>query len=212
MSHITGNNALKPRRVHKPAEEREVEILTAATKVFAASGYRGAEVQAVADRAGVGKGTVYRHFPSKEELFTETLRFNLDTLKTEMEAARDAQQRPLEKLRESMRAYMQYFERNPDVIELFVQERAEFRDGRQMMYYLYAEAGREEWKQLYVDIAAEHELRHQDPEALMDACGDLMQGAVAMGYSPLPRAPLSQRFELLFDIYLHGILVQPPEQ
>jgi AcrR family transcriptional regulator len=44
------------------------KVLRAAQDAFAASGY-GVPLDEIAARAGVGPGTVYRHFPSKEELF-----------------------------------------------------------------------------------------------------------------------------------------------
>ncbi len=44
-------------------------ILAAAREVFAQRGYHGALVEDVAREAGVSKGAVYVHFPSKEELF-----------------------------------------------------------------------------------------------------------------------------------------------
>ena len=44
------------------------KVLRAAREAFAASGY-GVPLDEIAALAGVGPGTVYRHFPSKEELF-----------------------------------------------------------------------------------------------------------------------------------------------
>src|SRR3984885_7956812 len=49
------------------ARNRE-KVLRAARDVFAESGY-GAPLDEIAARAGVGPGTVYRHFPAKEALF-----------------------------------------------------------------------------------------------------------------------------------------------
>jgi len=48
---------------------RERAILDAALKVFAAQGYSGASMEAVAAGAGVTKPTLYSYFPSKESLF-----------------------------------------------------------------------------------------------------------------------------------------------
>jgi TetR/AcrR family transcriptional repressor of mexJK operon len=56
-----------PRR--KRQAEKRVVLLQAATAVFLAEGYAGTSMQAVADRAGVSKMTLYRHFQDKEELF-----------------------------------------------------------------------------------------------------------------------------------------------
>jgi AcrR family transcriptional regulator len=55
------------------AEARE-RIVAAALDQVADGGYASASVQAVAARAGVATGSVYRHFPSKVELFAEVFR------------------------------------------------------------------------------------------------------------------------------------------
>src|ERR671937_1575416 len=49
-------------------------IVGAAREQVAKGGYASASVQAVARRAGVATGSVYRHFPSKAELFAEVFR------------------------------------------------------------------------------------------------------------------------------------------
>jgi AcrR family transcriptional regulator len=54
------------------ARRNREKILRAARDAFAASGY-GVPLDEIAARAGVGPGTVYRHFPSKEELFKEVV-------------------------------------------------------------------------------------------------------------------------------------------
>jgi len=54
-----------------PTRER---LLKAAREVIEEGGYGAASVAAIADRAGVAAGTLYRHFESKEELFVEVFR------------------------------------------------------------------------------------------------------------------------------------------
>src|SRR3954471_11693239 len=49
-------------------------ITTAARELIAEGGYLAAQVAPVAERAGVAVGTVYRHFPSKSDLFAEVFR------------------------------------------------------------------------------------------------------------------------------------------
>jgi AcrR family transcriptional regulator len=46
-------------------------ILAAALELFAERGFHGTAVPLVADKAGVGAGTIYRYFPSKESLVNE---------------------------------------------------------------------------------------------------------------------------------------------
>jgi AcrR family transcriptional regulator len=65
------------RRTEKTEERRAAareRIVDAALDQLAEGGYASANVQAVAKRAGIATGTVYTHFPSKSELFSEVFR------------------------------------------------------------------------------------------------------------------------------------------
>ena len=66
---------------YRPTERTEARreatrerIVRAAHGLIARGGYREAQVAAVAAGAGVATGSVYRHFPSKAELFAEVFR------------------------------------------------------------------------------------------------------------------------------------------
>jgi AcrR family transcriptional regulator len=48
--------------------------VAAARNLLEEGGYAAASVQAIADRVGVSAGALYRHFPSKAELFVEVFR------------------------------------------------------------------------------------------------------------------------------------------
>ena len=67
-----------PYRPTKRTEARKAAmreaIVAAALAQVTAGGYASAGVQVVAQRAGVAVGTVYRHFPSKGDLFGEVFR------------------------------------------------------------------------------------------------------------------------------------------
>src|SRR5918992_5111463 len=66
---------------YRPTEKTEARRLATRERIVAAAldnvaggGYSSAGVQAVAAGAGVAVGTVYRHFPSKGDLFAEVFR------------------------------------------------------------------------------------------------------------------------------------------
>jgi AcrR family transcriptional regulator len=63
-------------RVERVLADKRERILRAVRTVVGEVGFRHAQVTMVADAAGVATGTVYRHFPSKAELFAETLGLN----------------------------------------------------------------------------------------------------------------------------------------
>ena len=70
------------------ARNRE-KVLQAARQAFAESGY-GVPLDEIASRAGVGPGTVYRHFPSKEALFESVVTARITDLVSDARARADA--------------------------------------------------------------------------------------------------------------------------
>jgi AcrR family transcriptional regulator len=65
-------------------------LLAVARELIEQGGYGSASVVAIADRAGVAAGTLYRHFVSKEELFLEVFRDVCAGEERAMRAAADA--------------------------------------------------------------------------------------------------------------------------
>src|SRR5947199_6684394 len=63
-----------PRRgTYAKGRERREAILAAANDLFAAQGFRGASLSAIAARVGLSEAGVLHHFPSKEHLLLELL-------------------------------------------------------------------------------------------------------------------------------------------
>lgn len=56
-------------RGRMPRDERRTQLLTIAEGLFASHGYHHISMDDIADRAGVGKPVLYRHFPSKLDLY-----------------------------------------------------------------------------------------------------------------------------------------------
>jgi AcrR family transcriptional regulator len=67
------------RPLRADARRNRDKVLRAAREAFAASGY-GVPLDEIAARAGVGPGTVYRHFPAKEALFQAVVTARVEDL------------------------------------------------------------------------------------------------------------------------------------
>ena len=91
-----------PRRQRADAERNRRALIDAAIEVF---GERGLEatVSEIAHRAGVGQGTAFRHFPTKEQLVAATVRELLDRITATAVELLDEPD-PLVALRELMHA------------------------------------------------------------------------------------------------------------
>jgi len=77
-----------PRPMRADAVRNRARILEAAEEVFAAHGI-SAPIDMVAEQAGVGVGTLYRHFPTKEALFEAIVLTGLQELVTAATAPAD---------------------------------------------------------------------------------------------------------------------------
>jgi AcrR family transcriptional regulator len=55
--------------------EKKEKIIKAAITIFAQTGYTGTRIAEVAEAAGIGKGTIYEYFRSKEDLFFATFEY-----------------------------------------------------------------------------------------------------------------------------------------
>lgn len=64
----------------RAAEQRNAEILDSMLASFNEHGCFRTRVDQVMARVGIGKGTLYRHYPSREDLFKNALRAGIDTL------------------------------------------------------------------------------------------------------------------------------------
>ena len=60
--------------IAKPRTNTRQRLLESARRLLERGGYGAASVQAIAERAGVATGALYRHFPSKADLVVEVFR------------------------------------------------------------------------------------------------------------------------------------------
>lgn len=66
-----------PRRRSRRKQTRPAEIVEAALALFTERGFAATKLEDVAARAGIGKGTIYLYFATKEELFRAVVRQRL---------------------------------------------------------------------------------------------------------------------------------------
>jgi AcrR family transcriptional regulator len=90
-------------------DQKRERILAAATAVFAEHDFHQVQVSHVATRAGVGKGTVYLYFPSKDDLHQAALEASLQRLGQDVEQAAGADAPAEAVLREIVLRIIKFF-------------------------------------------------------------------------------------------------------
>ena len=94
------------RKPRADAVRNRERVLEAAKAVFSAGG-PDASLEAVARRAGVGIGTLYRHFPTREALFEAVYRREVEQLGELSEQLKNEPQ-PVEALRQWLRSNVEF--------------------------------------------------------------------------------------------------------
>ena len=97
---------------HRPS--RRQEIIDAAIKVFARTGFAETSVQDVADEAGVVPTAVYYHFAGKDELFDVVLQSVITELDEVVDRARLEEDDPAVALSQITTAVWNWIESRPD--------------------------------------------------------------------------------------------------
>jgi AcrR family transcriptional regulator len=164
-------------------------LLRAAQELIEEGGYAAASVAAIAERAGVAAGTLYRHFDSKEDLFVEVFRAVCSGEERAMRAASAelADGGAVARLEEVLATFAERALRNPRLAWALIAEPVDpLVDAERLAYRSrYAEVIAEG---LRAGIAA-GELPSQNVEltaaALVGGCGEALVGPL----SPLASGP-----------------------
>jgi len=186
--------------------DRREEILTAATRLFAEQGYSDAVTQSLADDLGVGKGTIYRHFPSKRELFLAAVDRVMLRLHEHVDIATRDVHDGLDRVRCGVRAYLAFFHDHPEFVEMLVQERAQFNDRDQPTYLEHRQRNVARWRDLYRQLIGEGRLRAMPPERITDVMAAVLYGSMFLNDAGGRSGAFSIDAESIIDVLFRGLL------
>jgi AcrR family transcriptional regulator len=154
---------------------RREEIISAALKIFGNKGFAATRAEDIANQAGIGKGTIYLYFRSKEDIYVAAVQHAID------------------QLNERIRGRLQVEEGIRQRIHVYVAVRLEFWLEQKSLYRLLLTLGREPQHRkqtnavlrattqglidLFEEGVTAGELKPQPFEALAWAVVDMVRGA-----------------------------------
>ena len=177
-------------------DDKRERLLNAAAAVFAERDFHQVQVSDVAERAGVGKGTVYLYFPTKDDLHRAALEASLDGIRVEVEAA-VAGEAPVETvLRKIVLAVLRFFWKRQHLLTVI--QRYEHANGRR------TNLRRERVVRAVEEVLGRHRLGGTRTERHLAAAFLLgMARAAILEHAASDRPdPVARR---LVDTFLHGI-------
>lgn len=94
-----------------PPPERMLQILTAASRLFATRGFDGTSMRDIAQACGISKPTLYHYFPDKDSIVRPMVMGTTRSIYLHVAGKDDPAQPPLERLRTFMVETATFFER-----------------------------------------------------------------------------------------------------
>jgi len=91
-------------------KEKRAKILDAAVRIFSRQGLRNTKISDIAEEAGIGKGTIYEYFKSKDEIFSASFLFFIEKLEDIIARRLYKIHNPLEKLNAYFDSWMEVLE------------------------------------------------------------------------------------------------------
>ncbi len=168
------------RRERKDARRNLERVLQAAHALFAERG-GNVTMEEVARRAGVGVGTVYRRFPSKEHLFAAVSHAVCSDTQQCLHRAAEAEAHPLQKLRAIVIMQCQRSAQLAPLLDLHGQPSRQACGPRAEQQALYA-ALHQMLRRTIVDGQRQGVIRQGDPDVLAAFCLQLLHPrAVQLG-------------------------------
>jgi AcrR family transcriptional regulator len=94
-------------------QDKREEIVKASLELIAEQGFHGAPMAMIANRAGVGAGTIYRYFENKDVLITELYRELEERIYPFIQLDYSLEKTPRERYRHLFTSMLRYFIENP---------------------------------------------------------------------------------------------------
>jgi len=109
--------------IHQKGKERDVDIKTAifdcGKELFSAKGFKKTNIKEIAEKAGIGVGTFYNYYVSKEQLFIEIYKKENEKLKHRLIETLDLTQEPVQLVGRLLRENQEAIQANPILKEWY---------------------------------------------------------------------------------------------
>ncbi len=108
-------------RTTRSAQTRD-RIIAAATEVFARSGFHGAKVADIAERAGIAYGLVYHYFHNKDDILAAIFSERWGEYVTYLHEVGDMDLGFREQMRRLVHFWVEMYRREPDLMTVLINE------------------------------------------------------------------------------------------
>lgn len=187
------------------APETYQNILQTARRLFIAQGYTATSMRQIAEAVGIGKATIYHHFPDKQSILMALLDQNMGQMNDALVAVQ-SEMEPRRRIEVAAKSSTRFLLESADVMQIARREVPEARDLIQKQFRLFLK----DYLALLSDAVRrgidQGIFRPVDPLQATRVFMIMIQGTFAMAYISGERFQTpEQAAESLLDVFFRGI-------
>lgn len=186
---------------------RQKQILDAATEVFSKKGFANTDVDEIANLAKLGKGTIYRYFRNKKNLFFSIVDRGIENLKNLVLEAMAKEKEPLDKIKKVIETYLKFFNKHSYLIRIFLHEQSEFQKRIQKRYYQHYYEHINKVEDIFKEAQTLGLIKGKmNPRLAIAILTDMLNSFIYTWQLTGGKYSLSESSSLISEIYFTGIL------
>jgi len=195
-----------PEKKKNPDDKRSA-IFQAALLVFGEDGYYAATIDSIASVSGIGKGTVYRFFKSKEELFEQLLKEEYDKIVERMGSAFESSDDVLQGIQKMIEFWINYINDHPMVYRLIkIDQGLQFLSSTKTTYYQYITDNLPLFKARVVSLNREEKLKSTNLYSVFYGIMGFIEGVVQKWIYKDMNYPLTDEIPVILETIFNGFV------
>jgi len=187
-------------------EKRRKQILDAATGIFSMKGFASAQVDDIETLAGLGKGTVYRYFKYKNNIFLYVVDRGIESLKNLVLDSMAKEKEPLDKIKKAIETYLRFFEERSTLIGILIHEQSEFQKRIQKRYFAHYYEHINKMEEVFRQGIAKGQIKKIDVKGAIGILTNMLNGLVYMWQIEGRKYPIIKKLPMFLNIYFAGII------
>ena len=194
-----------------PKQDAKDRVLEAALEVFSQKGFHPATMDEIAEKAGVGKGTLYRHFETKEKLFAELVRLRLEELEGNAVAAIDGSDDVLTMISKYITVYFEFFDQNQRLYRLIMKEDLDLGEHSPDQYFKKVMRAVPNLKRKVFEGTQQGILKDVDFQTVFYGTMGFAHGVIQKWLARDCCYPLSDEIPGVLEVLFHGFVKDRPK-
>ncbi len=181
------------------------KILGTAHDLFIKQGYTATSMRQIAEEAGIGKATIYHHFPDKQTIVLELLKSTMNRMEEALQLVK-AETEPRRRILVAVGVSVKYLLESTDIMQIVRREVPGGRDQMKDKFLSFFSSYIELLSEAIRQGTEQGIFRPVDPEIAARTLMTMIQGTFSMAYLGGGRPyTLQKTIDSLLDIYFQGI-------